>query len=407
MTDGHDDLLRAWVGHLRAGGSTPWRAFSAEAATAPPVGIDVAATTGAAQLEVVRRLALRRADHAVGAAAFAALADRVLATSGPGRGLPQLPVVRHDPDARDGAGRGAVRVGPPAADPEQVPAGELVRILTGVLPALLVQAPTSPQATPAASRARGSRPRLPWSRARFRLAGPPHAVAVVRAALVAAGAREGGRWAPVLVLGLPLEQMLAQAWSLRVQRASATRWTRFWARWSGDRLPASVDLPALAAHHADAGARVHVLLATSPEELVPAAAAAVGVRAPAPPTDLPGLDAAAVDLLRRTNRVAGVATPPEQQLGVATTAAAHLRRPGATVGLRVPERFRAAAERRAARLARDLDAAAARGAYVVVGDPAVLGAVAEDLPRAPDADAVLARALDLALALTARTEEER
>ncbi|MDP3969056.1 MAG: hypothetical protein Q8Q02_12325 [Nocardioides sp.] len=404
MSD-HDSLLRAWAGHLRAGGTTPWRAFSAADTTATPAPDSVAVTAGAAQLEVVRRLAQRRDSHAVAPEVFATLADRVLATSGPGRGLPQLPVVRQSP-VEIASGRGAVRVGPPPADPARVPAEELVRVLTGVLPALLAEAPT-PSSDPA-------RPRDPrrWARlrrptARFRLAGPPQAVAVVRAALVAAGAREGGRWAPVLVLGLPLEEMLAQAWSLRVQRGSATRWFRFWSRWAGDRLPVSVDLPGLATHHAAAGSRVHVLLAASCGQLVPTATAALGLPARPAPADLPGLDAAAVDLLRRTNRVAGVTTPADERLGLATTAAAHLRRPGSTVRLRVPEQFRGAAAGRSARVATDLTAGAARGTYAVSGDLDVLGVVDEDLPQTPDPAVVLDRALDLTLALVTGTEEER
>lgn len=419
MEDDHDSLLRAWAGHLRAGGSTPWRAFTVADATAAPVAAAVATATGAAQLEVVRRLARRRTAHPVDNATFAALADRVLATSGPGRGLPQLPVVRHSrPDeAVTGpvAEPGAVRVGPPPADPARVPAEELVRVLSGVLPALLAQAP-APALETALDTAtdrpgRGSRPRdrLRRPAARFRLAGPPHAVAVVRAALVAAGAREGGRRAPVLVLGLPLEEMLAQAWSLRVQRGSATRWFRFWGRWTRDRLPVSVDVPGLADHHAGAGSRVHVLLAAGPDALVPAAAALLGLpgAVPADPAGLPGLDAAAVDLLRGINRVAGVATHEDERRAHITKAAAHLRRPGATVRLRTPEQFRGAAAGQTARMGSDLSAGAARGTYEVSGDPHVLGRVTDDLPQAPGPATVLERALDLTLALTAEIEEER
>ena len=84
-----------WVDHLRAGGTTPWAAWSG---TAEPSG---RAVPGAQQLELLRRL------NEVGSP-DPRLVERVLATSAPGRGQPDLELVGAAHDSR---------FGPPAIDP--------------------------------------------------------------------------------------------------------------------------------------------------------------------------------------------------------------------------------------------------------------------------------------------------
>ena len=111
----------AWIAQLRAGGTTPWRSWTATDASDQGRYLP-----GAQQLELLRRLNL--AGHP-----STALVERVLAASAPGRGRPDLELVGVD-EAR--------RFGPPAVDPAELSDDELLRVATGLLALDLVPAST-------------------------------------------------------------------------------------------------------------------------------------------------------------------------------------------------------------------------------------------------------------------------
>jgi hypothetical protein len=313
------NLAWSWVDHLRDGGTSTWREWQRrpEVAVATSTPGD-APLPGAAQLELVRLLATRRSERrgtgsvrpAVDAAGFGALADRTFTRSGPGRGMAELPLALPG-DRRRG-------VGPAPVDPGDVPAEELVRVGVGLLADLLTETPR-PTAVP-------DRPtrRRPWARS-FRLVGAPTTAATVRAALAASGFVEGGRSPRVVVLSEPVDVLLAQVWSTRVQAGAGSRWRPFVRRWANrDRLPPVVDLAAVAAtwRQRVGPARVHVVAADEP---VTAAVEAIGIRLDRVPpvrfgaprasrtaTDLEPvpLSPPAVDLVRRLNEVLHVRLDP-------------------------------------------------------------------------------------------------
>lgn len=431
----HPAAVRAWAAHLAAGGTTPWRAWrTGQTAGSAPTGHQGAMPSderdlpGAAQLEAVRRLAERRAatqGAALEESRFAVLADRVLATPGPGRGLPHLPVVALDPATGEAQARSDA-IGARPADPARVPLEELLRVLTGVLPDLLVRAaPHLPGPQPAPRAASGTPRRTRGKVVRFRVAGPPAASAAVRAALLAAGHREGGPESRVVIVGLPIEAMLAEAWGIRVARGSSIRWHRFLSKWTADRLLVSVNLPALARHHATpakrdlrtriAGALTRtpptppplVVLAPSVEELLPRVAEALGLPdLPPAPQQPSGIDAESADLLRRVHRIAGVSLSPQRCESATAAGVALLGRPGERPQLAAPGGFEDRIGRLARSLAEELGADAAAGRYAVAGDPALLATPAA-VRSAPDLGVVLDRGLDLVLAAAAAVPEER
>src|SRR5512133_1345670 len=92
-----------WVGHLRDGGTTPWADWSAPAPDDQQAGRYL---PGAQQLELLRRINQRRLPSPE-------LAERVLATSAPGRGRPDLGLVGVLLESR---------FGPPPVDPADLPA---------------------------------------------------------------------------------------------------------------------------------------------------------------------------------------------------------------------------------------------------------------------------------------------
>lgn len=176
---GYEAAVLSWAEHLRSGGSTPWAEFE-------PTGARTGEVPGAAQLELVRLLAEKWEG-----AGFDQLADRVLRRDAPGRGLPRLHVVH--PEAPRGV----------AVDPADVPVDELLRVGTGVLADLALEAP----------------------------------------ALHTKPARERTR--PLVAPSF--DELMTRAWARRVQLGSGARWRAFYARWAGqDRLPPSVDLARLA-----------------------------------------------------------------------------------------------------------------------------------------------------------------
>jgi len=342
---GYDAQVRAWAAALRAGDGRTWAEFRAAPAVSP-ASVDVSGPLpGGAQLELVRRLAHR------GIIRFAPLADLVLATTSPGRGLvdPPLPWP------------GREHFGTPAVEPDDQPAQELVRAACAVLVRLLADQPVR---APIRRRRRG-----PWRRG-FVVAGSPVTARAVRETLRAAGLREGGRRATYLVLGGPLGVMMAEHWSARIEDGAGMRWRRLWqAARNREQVPPAIDLPVLASRLAErVGAeRVHVVLAETPAELARQALAVLDVDAR---VEARGADVVAVELLRELNPLVVVATgqPRRDEIVAGPWATVLVGRP-APAPLAVPSGWAGWAEDAAARMAGRLDS----GDYAVHGDPAVLG----------------------------------
>ncbi len=366
----------SWADHLRAGGTTPWLAWLR---TAPAgAGADRSGrgpVPGAAQLELVRRLALRLPAGTAGPA-FADLADLALRRSGPGRGPARLPLLWPDDDRPR-------RVGAPPTDPATVPADELARVGVGLLAELLGRRPVPPPEETLTVR------RRLWGKG-FHLAGAPVTTGQVRSALAAAGHVEGGRRPEVVLLAEPLDVLLAQIWSTRVQRGAPVRWVTFAGRWARrDQLPPSADLATIAAFWAGrvGPERVHVVAGRDARRTT---TEILGLRTadPVAPADPRSLSPAAVDVLRRLNRVLNVRFPADVR-------STHLRHVAALLpedsapALDVPRRHRAWLDERARRVADDLRA----GGYAVHGDLAGLAPRHVGAPH-PRRNDVLALVLD-------------
>lgn len=204
MTSG---LAWGWLAHLRAGGVTPWLAWSGD-------GEPAGRLPGAQQLELVRRLnALGPAD--------ADLVERVIAAGGPGRGQQDLGLIGAD----DGQAFGAAPV-----DPALMPAEELVRLASGVLADLVVDRPGSAPAD--------ARPKL--LRHRYLLRGDPWLTRSARTQLRARGLPPGGPRARGLVVVSRLDDYCADLWSALSANASVPRWST-WLQRLDERLPPRVD----------------------------------------------------------------------------------------------------------------------------------------------------------------------
>lgn len=182
----------------------------------------------------------------------------------------------------------------------------------------------------------------------------------------------------MLVVAAPLEELLGQVWSARVQRGAPVSWVRFIGRW--DRaagLPPAADLPASAARAARrvGAGRVHVVVDHGAHDSDDGAKV-IG-RAP----ELRPLTAAAVDLLRRVNQVLAVRVPEDRQAVLRARLAAslpmqpvqpdELRRHGPGMpgmpdgpGLAVPSAHRGWLAAQSARVVEELTA----GGYPVHGD---------------------------------------
>ena len=340
----------SWADHLRDGGTTPWLDWLRTLPSDLPDASGRGPVPGAAQLELVRRLALHRAGQG-GDPAFAELADRALRRSGPGRGPAHLPLL-WPPDDRPR------RVGAPPTDPSAIPADELARVGIGLLAELLALHPVPAPVEPELPR------RRLWSKA-FHLAGAPVTTAGVRSSLAAAGHVEGGRHPEVVLFAEPLDVLLAQIWSTRVQHGVPVRWVTFAGRWARrDQLPPSADLAAIAAFWAGrVGAdRVHVVAGPDPRRT---AEEILGLRTADPLTapDPHSLSPAAVDVVRRLNRVLNVRLGDDARAATLRHVVSLLPEdPGPA--LDVPARHRAWLDDRARRVAEDLRV----GGYAVHGD---------------------------------------
>lgn len=371
----------AWVDHLRAGGTTPWAAYDARAAAAsddrspgsgPAGGTGPAGVLpGAAQLEVLRRLNERQ-----DAALPADLVDRVLGSSGPGRGQPERSL--------RGVGDGT-RFGPRPADPGRLGTAELIRVTVGVLAELALAVP--PQAGIEAVAVR-----VPWRRD-HRLLGDPVLADGVRRALDAAGHRRGLRPPVALVLGRDLGTLLAEVWRWRVTQGATPTWRWWVAHWARrDELPPRADLAALAGQWAERVGAGHVHVVLGPD---PAADAGrlVGHRGAlvAPYASLvPAPDG--LEVLRRANAALRVMVSPERHRAVLDevllpAVCAHAGPAGDAPA--VPEEQRDWVRGRAERLRAEVLA----GGYPVHGDPDALLPAFGGRPGTATPEAVLDVAL--------------
>jgi hypothetical protein len=287
----YEQTVSAWAAHLRAGGTTPWSAWRSTADAELrdlPVFRPV---PDAIHLELVRRINLA-AGHG---GSPAGLADRVLATAAPGRGLLDVPLP-WPADPR--------RFGTPAHDPSDLPAEELVRLSVGVLAHLLPRLPAPPpERLP-------TRWPAPWRR-RFRLHGSPSTAAALRRSLLARGHVETS-WRPThLVIARPVEVMMAEHWSDAVRHGGILKWSTTWRRAQASRrLPAPIDVAAIAdSLHGRRHEPVHVVVARDGEQVGALVADVLRTR----PVELgSGGDAARSDLLRRLNRLTALTHGPGQ-----------------------------------------------------------------------------------------------
>jgi hypothetical protein len=373
------DRVRAWAGSLRAGSTQTWRDFLAdpESGPAPTAARSGGPLPGSAQLEVVRRLSLAGTADLPD---FAALADLVLSSTGPGRGLVDVPLP-WSPSAPGAS------IGTPSVEPEDLPADELIRACVGVLVRLLSSVPPI-ELRPSA------RPWRPWRRG-FTLLGAPNTVGLVRDALLGRGLREGGgSRTTYVVLGGPLEELMVQRWSARVRAGAAMRWQRMWRTAAAhDRVPPGIALPTIAEHLADefGPARVHVVLAADPAETLTVVADVLGVAAgPVPRRS----EVLATDLLRRLNPALTLAMGEQARRRVIDQVWADVAGGEEPQSLGVPAMQFDWAVETGERMAAALAAARADGRYAVHGDPAlVVPARRPGVRRAPDPDGVLAHAL--------------
>ena len=362
--------VRGWASALRAGSTKTWAEFLDSPGTteAEPASSD-APLPGAAQLELVRRLA------SAGLPEFAELAELVLTTPGPGRGLVDVPLPFPNGGARPA-------IGTPPVAPEDLPADEILRVCAGVLTRLLAAEPREPAPAP-------SRPWRPWRRG-FTLLGAPTTVAAVRAALLDRGLREGGSRTTYFVLGGPLEELMAQRWSARVRTGAGMRWQRMWrTAAANDRVPPAIAIPTLADHLVEefTPERVHVVLAADAGATLEIVGEVLGLSA-GPVSDRH--DPLATDLLRRVNQVLTLAVGEEGRRQVVEQVWPQISGGEDSGPLGAPESQLDWAVTAGERMAATLSG----GRYAVHGDPAVVVPTrGTGVRRAPKPDEVLGHAL--------------
>ncbi|PKH38287.1 hypothetical protein SAMN05192575_10557 [Nocardioides alpinus] len=327
----------SWVAHLRAGGTTPWLAWS----DASPDPRAPGPLPGAQQLELLRRINLAssarpRGDHD---RERTRLADRVLAAPAAGRGKADLPLVGLD----------APGFGPRPVDPSELSAHELLRVASAVLADDLGALGPDPVRTTWAR---------PW-RLRFRLVGDPVVVGTLRADLLARGRPEGGPRPFVVAVGAPLDDLLARTWTQRCFETGTMPWPEWLRFWRGrDQLPPRADL--LASVRRWNGRRPFVRIVTD-LDLLPRQ---VGVRR-LPEVRVPGADQA--ELARRVAAVVGLRVPAAERPALMRTLQQRIPASGvAPIG--VPSRERDWVAASAERMSRGLS----RAGYSVVGDLADL-----------------------------------
>lgn len=216
----YDDAVAGWYAALRTGDPITWSAHLASGRRAAGTPVRV----GATHLEVVRRLAERLGDSG----GFPELADRVVGTAAFGRGRVDIPLPLPGSEPV---------IGPPPMDPEQVPAGELLRVAVPVLAGML-ESGCLGSVTPVVPTRRPRR----WRAPRVVVHGNPGLAAPLRATLRRAGVREGGRSAMHVVLVAPVDMAVFALWNARVRRGAAVRWRRLWERLAQTQvLPPAID----------------------------------------------------------------------------------------------------------------------------------------------------------------------
>ena len=381
MVTTYPQAVSAWAEHLRHGGTTPWADFAAGAPPAAPLH----PLPDAIHLELVRRINSR----GVVGTGTPRLVDLVLATAAPGRGLLDVPLPWPE----------APRFGTPPIEPGSVPDEELIRLAVGVLARLLPGVPTPPTAPDLV------RWPVPWRR-RFRLYGSPLTVAAVRGHLLRRGLVESD-WRPVhLVLGRPLEVMMAEHWAATSAAGAHLQWVRLWRRAEAlDALPRGLDVVAAAERlsrpvRAGRSRRVepvHLVVAETLDEVAALVAETLGVRPDGIDGTAAGTDPARTDLLRRLNRLTTVTHGPGHVRRLSArldhVLAQVLPDAGAATGPTVPEG--------AADWARATTDAAvrrtARAGYAVHGDPQALAPSRNGLPGTVDRRRTLEVAVEACL----------
>ena len=353
-----------WVAHLRAGGTTPWLAWSDPATPSARV------LPGAQQLELLRRVNLalessagpRGGNDGLGTL----LADRVLAAAAAGRGQADLPLL---------GARGSA-YGPQAVDPAGLRAHELIRVAGVLLAADLVELGADPLTTRVAR---------PW-RLRVRLVGDPLIAAPIRDELLSRGRPQGGPRPFVVVVAGPLDELLAHTWTQRCFEHGTKpwdAWLRFWRE--RDQLPARVDLADTVRRWGGRGPFVRIV---TDHDRLPRQ---VGVRH-LPHIAVPGADQA--ELARRIAAVVGLLVPAGQRPDLMRTLRA--RMPGSAVPpASVPATELPWVEASARRLTRELT----RAGYSVVGDLADLAPRTDRSAPAGPPGATDQQVLDLAVAM--------
>lgn len=359
----------AWLDAVVAGDTATWRRH--RAAHPGAVG-DRTGSAGASQLELVRRLLIAHVDLPDPAT----LADLVIATAPAGRGPVDLPLPSSTAPAPTW--------GTPPVEPDQLAAGELLRVAVPVLLRLL---PPAPPAQPPA--------RTPLLARRFVVHGAPGAAAAVAAVLTGAGWVHGAFRAVHLVLGCPPDAGVEQLWSRRVGAGSARGWRRTWRTLHArNALPHPLDTAALAdrvaagipSRHRERRMLVAVGVDGPAAAATALAALGVDVHGADPATD-PAPDPATVDLHRRLNVLTAADAP--RDTGLLDRIA-----PQHGVRLGVPAAQRAWATGQADRLAVALEDGRRHADYPVLGDPGALATLrgAEVATRVDPAD-TLERAL--------------
>jgi hypothetical protein len=295
----YEQAVTAWAAHLRDGGTTDWSDW--RETEQPDVSGELRPLPDAIHLELVRRINLA----ATNAREIRGLADQVLATAAPGRGLLDVPLPR--PDAPR-------RFGTPPMDPAELPEDELIRLAVGVLAHLLPGVPrTAPEPLP-------SPWPIPWRR-RFRLHGSPGTVAGVRRSLLAQGLIETD-WRPThVVVARPVPVMMAEWWAASVRNGGILKWSTAWRRAeAAGRLPASTDVYGIA-EGLPPRANVHLVVADTAAQAAALTAEVLGAR----PAEVQETgDAAVADLLRRLNRLTALTHGPGRVRDLARTLAATL-----------------------------------------------------------------------------------
>lgn len=368
----YSQAISSWAEHLRAGGTTPWSAWTSD--TEQP-GAAEPGNPSATHLEVARRI------NRIAGRPQVALVDLVLAVAPTGRGLVDPPLAWGEPS----------RFGSPPVHPDALSSEELLRVALPVLVRLL------PLVVPAEKYAtRASRFSSPWRRS-VRVHGSPYAAAALIEQLREQGAPTSSRCTHV-VLARPLDVMMAEHWHMSSLRGSPARWWRVWRQAvATGSLPRGARPDRLASRLLDSGRPVHVVVADDHDRLAELVSGVVGRPVSLPPTP----DPAETDLVRRLNRLLTLRTGPDRARTLAQVLAQQVV-PGARVSLTAPSAPLAVppwARALAAERSREMADGIRGGGYAVHGDPDDL--VPTDRPGASstvDRD----RTLELALAAGVR-----